>query len=415
MLKPDEYFVFFEDRKVGHIFNFDGGNIGFKYDEEWIHSGFEISQSLTFRSLEFRQESNLYFGNLLPEGEVRTSIAAKLGVSVENDFRLLVELGGECAGALTIGTELRKLESKYVKISLENLGNRLEQGETLLSVFQETDDEIRLSLAGAQDKLPVFVKGKEIYLPKGNSPSTHILKPHSMRFKKVPECEFLMSRLAKRLDLEVAETHLIKINNHNACLVSRYDRPTNGNQVRRLHQEDLCQALGVSHKLKYEKGGGPSFSKIYSCIESCSQRLPEDLERSLKWIIFNIIIGNCDGHAKNISLLRNDRGDWSLSPHYDLVPTRIFPRISTQLAMSVGGSFDSGTVTGTHWKRFAKEVKIGERFLLKMVSDMAEATPGLYKEVSQEFSEQLGDSQLIQAIQQVIQKQTRRLLSEIKN
>ncbi len=414
-----EYHVFFEERKVGDLFEARGGSIDFQYDPEWITSGFEISHALPFREERYESEATIYFANLLPEGDVRAAVARKLGTALENDFSLLVALGGECAGALTIGKRPRRAESKYERVSLANLKSRFEHGETLLSSLQDIDGQIRFSLAGAQDKLAIFVKDNDIFIPRGNSPSTHILKPPSKRYPHVPDTECLTNWLARAMGLEVASTSIVFEGKWRACLIERYDRVTEkvGSKIRihRLHQEDFCQALNFNHKVKYEKDGGPTFARSYKCVEDFSQHLPEDLERIVRWLIFNVVIGNCDGHAKNLSFLRTDDGDWKLSPHYDFIPTRIFPRVSKELAMSIGGSRDSGTIAGTHWKKLAGEIKFGSNLLLDLVREMAESAPDLYKSTASEFINLYGTSAVIQPIQKVIHEQSRRLLSEIKS
>ena len=212
--------------------------------------------------------------------------------------------------------------------------------------------------------------------------------------------------LAREFDLETADTQMYVVNDFRACLITRYDRIARS-PVQRLHQEDLCQALGVSHKLKYERDQGPTFAHVYACTEAVSQHLPEDLERLVKWLIFNVIVGNCDAHAKNLSYLRGANGDWRLTPHYDLVSTRVYERVSKNLAMTIGGAEDSGTVTGTHWRRLAAEIKFGSALLLKFVRAMAESAPEKYRVVSAKFADQYGDSPIVQPIAKVIQVQSR--------
>ncbi|MEK7354806.1 MAG: HipA domain-containing protein, partial [Bdellovibrionota bacterium] len=308
----------------------------------------------------------------------------------------------------------RKLESNYEKVNPTELEKRFERGETLLSSFQDDEEEIRFSLAGAQDKLAVYVKDRDLFLPQGNSPSTHILKPPSKRFPHVPEAECLMSNLARAMGLETSPASIVKLGNLNACLIERYDRVVRDGRVHRLHQEDFCQALGVSHKAKYERDQGPTFGNAYECVETHSQRLPEDLERITKWLIFNVAIGNCDAHAKNLSLLRADDGEWTLSPHYDFVPTRVYPKVSKLLAMSIGGTRDSGTITATHWKKLAQDIKFGSNLLLKLVREIAESAPDHYATTAAEFKKLYGDSPILQPIEKVIHEQTRRLLSQLE-
>jgi serine/threonine-protein kinase HipA len=407
-------FVFVNEKLVGEIFEPETGTIGFVYHPDWIKTGYPISHSLPLRSSPYAREAQVFFSNLLPEGDVRTAVASRLGISLENDYQLLLTLGGDCAGALSIGEEPRKLESRYEKVSTTSLAKRFDAGETLLAALQDENDDIRFSLAGAQDKIPVMQRSGDLFLPQGNSPSTHILKPPSRRFPHVPECEFLMSALGHALGLAVAKTTLINIGKARACLVERYDRVVKGKLILRLHQEDFCQALNYSYKAKYEREQGPTFAKIYDLLAAESAKLPEDLERLVKWLIFGVVIGNCDGHAKNLSLVRSEAGEWSLSPHYDLVSTRVYPKVSTTLAFSIGGSFDSGTVTGTHWKRLAKEIKFGSNLLKDLVSEMAGTAPAAFDGVAADFQSTYGPSPMISSVRKVIQTQVRRIEEQLK-
>lgn len=410
--------VYFEERKVGTLIERDTGLISFRYSEEWLNQGFAISHSLPFQEKTYDREAQNFFGNLLPEGDVRAEIAGRLGLSAENDFRLLVAIGGECAGALTIGHEPLALRSEFEPLDIEDVGKRIRRGEVILSSFQATEDEgalsdVRLSLAGAQDKLPVYVENNELYLTKGNSPTTHILKLPNDRFPHLAQNETLMNHFAKAMGLEVAPTKLMMVGGVAACLVERYDRVRANGVLKRLHQEDFCQALNFSFRAKYESQGGPSFASCYSCLEQASAHLPEDLERLVRWQIFNVIIGNCDAHAKNVSLLRDESGEWMLSSHYDLVSTRVYPRLSKDLAMQVGGARDSGTVTGTHWEKFGRAIRFGVPLIRSMVMEFAESANEKFEQVLRVFESENGESAIGQPLQRVIHEQSRRLTSQL--
>ncbi|HEY8270816.1 MAG TPA: HipA domain-containing protein [Pseudobdellovibrionaceae bacterium] len=223
-----------------------------------------------------------------------------------------------------------------------------------------------------------------------------------------------MGLFGKKMGLEMAVPMLLDMGGVNAYLIERYDRKKVRNQITRLHQEDFCQALAYSHKVKYEKDGGPGFQECYQCAEELSSNLPEDLERLVKWLIFNVIVGNCDAHAKNISFLMVEPNEWRVSPHYDIVSTKIYPNLSTKLAMTIGGSSDSGTITGSHWTRLAKDIKVGTKWLHLTVQEMAEKSVGIFKETCHEFSEAYGKSSVLSELEKVILSQQRRLLSQLK-
>lgn len=408
--------LYYEEQLIGLLHEGDNHEIEFTYESSWLvdPKHFSISASLPLSDHTYKQEAHRFFSNLLPEGDIRSDIARNLGISVDNDFRLLQALGGECAGALTVAELPQPLESRYIPLEKQDLKESFLSKETLLSVLQGEEQDVRLSLAGAQDKLPVYFKNGDLFLPQGNSPSSHILKPPSHQFKYLPENECLMGMYAEAMGLQVASSQLIDINGISFFLIDRYDRKLRDNQLTRLHQEDFCQALSYSYKVKYQKDGGPSFNQCFEKVENRSFLLPEDSERMLKWLIFNLVIGNCDAHAKNISFIMREPDVWALAPHYDLVCTKAYPRLSKNLAMGVSGSFDSGTITGTHWRKLAQDVGVKEAWLLATVREMADGAMNKYEQTELSFKERYGDSPILSDIKKNILIQCRRLLLELK-
>lgn len=409
--------VYFEETLVGFLWETTLSSLEFQYDRSWLEKSwsFSISYSMPLNERVYTKEAHNFFTNLLPEGEVRIATARALGVSVENDFKLLEALGGECAGALSIGHTSQTLESRYRPLmSDKNLLEKFKQGVTLFSYIQQESEEIRLSLAGAQDKVPVIYQEGKLFLPQGNSPSSHILKLPSLRFKYLPENEYLMIAFTKNLGLKTIQAELIDIDGVNFFLCERYDRFMKGDQRARLPQEDFCQALSYSYKTKYELEGGPSFKICSEALENRSMLLPEDIESLVKWLIVNVVIGNCDAHAKNISFLMEGYDTWILAPFYDLVCTKAYPTISTKMAMGIGGAFDSGTVTGTHWKRLAEDIHIGSKWLLQQVEEIAENSLKVFEATQESFAHKYGESPILDISHKVIHEQRRRLLSQLK-
>lgn len=407
--------VYFGEMVVGEIYEDQFHNLEFKYMSSWLENekNFSISQSLPLATKTYKAEAQNYFANFLPEGDVRTAVARRFGVSVDNDFRLLEAIGGECAGALTIGQKPVELDNDYEELSHDKIKKIFNDGGVFLAQLQDAEKVVRLSLAGAQDKIPVYFKDGKLFLPIGNSPSSHILKFPSHRFKHMPANECLLNWWANKQGLSVAPTQLLKVQDLDLCLVQRYDRQLENDRLIRLHQEDYCQALNFGYKVKYEKDGGPTFQMCHEITENSSSELPNDLDRLIRWLVFNVMSGNCDAHAKNISLIKLDRNKWSLSPHYDLVCTRIYKEVSTRLAMSIGGSDDSGTITGTHWGTLAVQLKMNKKFMLDFVRDQAERGMASFTQAKTAFIESYGDSPVIQPIEAVANKQIRRLLSEL--
>jgi serine/threonine-protein kinase HipA len=152
-------------------------------------------------------------------------------------------------------------------------------------------------------------------------------------------------------------------------LIERYDRKQKNEKIlTRLHQEDFCQALSIPHQKKYEVEGGPSFLQAFELVEKESSKVIEDLEQLLSWLFFNICIGNCDHHGKNLSMLMTKPNHWTLSPFYDLLCTKIYPGLTRKQAMKIGGSFDGANLSAKHWRSEVNDVKFAYK---RFVSDIA--------------------------------------------
>jgi serine/threonine-protein kinase HipA len=151
--------------------------------------------------------------------------------------------------------------------------------------------------------------------------------------------------LAVRLGLPVPATAIWRIEGGGTILVvERYDRRREAETIQRLHQEDFCQALGRSPLRKYQKEGGPRPGEVADILRLYGSLPSEDLRLLIRWGLFNWLYGNCDAHAKNISLLFGPARGTRLAPFYDLVCTRVYKSLDHHLAMSLGEQFDPGAV-----------------------------------------------------------------------
>ncbi|HOI10938.1 MAG TPA: type II toxin-antitoxin system HipA family toxin, partial [Myxococcota bacterium] len=300
--------VFHRRRLVGTLDHQPDGRMAFAYAEAWLEAAgrFAISVSLPLASGPNRDPAaHAFFANLLPEGLVREAVARRLGLSATNDFALLAAIGGECAGALTVLPEAVDTtpESGAYESLPDDFVSRLPGRSSVLAEMVARRGT-RLSLAGAQDKLPVYLAPDgRLMLPMNGAPSTHILKVPSGRFKHLPANEVLTLRLARALSLDAAEANLVQVGGAACALVRRYDRTVRDGQVVRLHQEDLCQALGRMPSMKYQEEGGPGFQDAMQVVREHSASPLVDARRLLGWQAFNLLVGNSDGHGKNLSLL----------------------------------------------------------------------------------------------------------------
>ncbi len=415
MLDPDSLHAWFEDRLVGYLWRNSAGAIGFRYEPAWIESGgFPISCSLPLAPDDVSGADNnahRFFANLLPEGGVREQLVRDLKIP-NTDFDLLRAIGGECAGALSIlpverspadDRDYRPLQEKELTQLITRRGR--------IQVALPEKRRPRLSLAGAQNKCPVLLRRGKYYLPEGEAPTSHILKFEVPDYRHVPAYETFSTILAKRIGLPVVDIELKFIGKRFFSQTERYDRLWDENgKVRRLHQEDFCQALGYGHERKYEEDDGPAFSQCLALLREVSSDPAIDTQHLLRWQIFNVLAGNSDGHAKNLSLLYLENGDIRLTPFYDLVCTRAIARIDRRIAFAVGGQRDPGIITFKHWDSLAAECDIGSRFLRRLLEATAASLLERLDETKKLFESQFGEYPPLQRIEKVIRNQCGRVI-----
>jgi len=376
--------VYLHNHLAGQLIQDDGGQMGFKYVEDWLNTpaATPLSQSLPLRKERFsRKECRGFFAGILPEESKREIIAANLGISARNDYAMLEQIGGECAGAVTFippGQRLPEPNYGYREISSHDLAGILR--ELPKRPLLAGDEGIRLSLAGAQDKVALRIEGDEISLPLGGAPSTHILKPSVERFAGVVFNEALCMNLAAAAGLPTAQVEARSIEGIDYLLVQRYDRVHRQVQggkpvLERLHQEDFCQAQGIVPEMKYQKEGGPSLKQCFGLLRDVSSAPVIDLARLLDAVIFNYLAGNNDAHGKNFSLLYRGAGreeqEIRLAPLYDIVSTAYYPEISRNMAMKIGGEYVPEKVTPKDFERLAEEAGLAKPIVRRRVPELA--------------------------------------------
>jgi serine/threonine-protein kinase HipA len=376
--------VYLHRELVGHLVQNDGGQMVFDYAESWLEKpgATPLSHSLPLRQKRFtRKECRGYFAGVLPEESKRAIIARNLGISERNDYAMLERIGGECAGAVTFvpaGEPMPARDDHYRALSSPELAGILRELPRRPLLAGETG--IRLSLAGAQDKIAVRVEGESVSLPLGDAPSTHILKPAVERFAGVVFNEAYCMRLASTVGLSVAKTEVRRVEDVEYLLVERYDRThrrtTEGATLERLHQEDFCQALGIVSENKYQKEGGPSLKQCFALLREVSSAPVLDLARLLDAVIFNFLVGNNDAHGKNFSLLYRGAGttivETRLAPLYDLVSTRYYPELTRELAMKIGGEYSSDKVSKTNFEQLAEDAGLAKPLVRRRIPELAE-------------------------------------------
>lgn len=405
--------------RVGEITLTDAAKIRFRYSRDWLASAasFPISISLPLEGETSESASHHFFANLLPEANVRQQICKSLGISNGNDFQLLKAIGGDCAGALkiTAADEIAPptAVSKYEPVTESQLAQwSIGSPDAFAAVTGH--NEVRLSLAGAQDKLPVHIDGDRIFVPLGDAPSTHILKFASPFYSHLPENETYISMLATEVGLPTAPVRLRKTERASIAIITRYDRFKCDGVDCRFHQEDFCQALGISPINKYEKEGGPRFQQCAETLRRHAAFPLIELQKLMQWGLFNLLVGNADAHGKNLSLLYDEQGGIRLAPFYDLVCTRNYKRIARDMAMGYGGMFDPDLVSSEHLDGFASDLGIRPHLAARALDDMMERVISGLGQVTTHFAERFGDSAVLERLPIVIRKQIRRVRSQLK-
>jgi serine/threonine-protein kinase HipA len=383
--------VWWDNRLVGELTVDRHGEMRFRYAEDWRRDQKRraISISLPKREKAFsRRECRPFFGGLLPEARQRVAVAKALGVSEANDFKLLDALGGDVAGALTLlpegaapsdgvsDTVARALTDEELKALLEELPVR-----PLLA----GKGGLRLSLAGAQPKLPVVMEEGRIKLPAPGQATTHIIKPPILGFPGITENEYLGMTLASRCGLDTAPVETRMTGNVPYLLVTRYDRVIQDGKARRLHQEDFAQALGVPADRKYASEGGPTVRQSVSLVRKATTVPALEVLKFVDALLFNLIIGNADAHAKNYSLLYLD-DSIVMAPLYDLVSTSAYPDLSADLAMPIGRQRRLEQFEPRHWPVFAEETGVTVPFLRRRAVGLAQRVEETILDLAEELS-----------------------------
>lgn len=389
--------VFFEKKLVGALSKKDDDTLSFQYSAAWLgdDARFPLSPALPVQEDAFNNRlTKAYFDNLLPEGETLKTVEKILSRSLEDPYQFLENYGLDCAGALEITPSDTppppQGSGKLERISFDEIDSVLEKGQSLY-VHSLTAHKGRFSIAGAQDKIPVVYRGGEVFIPVDSSPTTHILKP-PVRLPSAYESvhnEFLCMRLAKLCGMDVPDVTVIG-KQIPLFLIDRFDRRVSGKEVQRLHQFDLCQAQGYPAAEKYEEDGGPSFAKGYKCVEAISERKIQDLETTLNWFAFNLLIGNNDSHSKNLSFLF-DEGEIRLAPMYDLLSTSVYKDLAPEFAFKIGGQRLWHQLKRKNLEMLAADLGFTKRegivaeVVLKMADRLAEIAPTFFKQAEIDF------------------------------
>lgn len=326
-----------------------------------------------------------FLWGLLPDNErVLDRWAQKFQVSARNAFALIANVGEDCAGAAQFVRperldEIRTGAADTVDwLDEADIAGRLHALRQDHAAWRLPRDTGQFSLAGAQPKTALLFDKGRWGIPSGRLPTTHILKPPTGHFDGHAENEHICLALARALGMPAATSRIARFGEEIAIVVERYDRVRLGNEIIRVHQEDICQALAMPPSHKYQNECGPSVAAVVELLRTHSSERAEDIETFIDAIGFNWLVAGTDAHAKNYSLLLSRGPRVRLAPLYDLasiLPYDVFDTPKLKLSMKVGGEYRLRDIGLRQWRKLAQEVRIDEGRLLDRLIVMAKQIP----------------------------------------
>ena len=395
------------------------GRWSFDYAPDWTAHALSPSFPLVTRQYQDtadQRQVEWFFENLLPEGRLRDLIASKDRIDPRDTWALLVRHGQDTAGALSlIPDDMPESSCQEVLVALarEALQAKIEESRKRNLPLMASWDEIRMSLAGAQEKLGLRIDAHgAMFLPEGTAASTHIVKPEnaSLDFPLCPANEFFCMRLAAELGVPVPGVDLLHLPEP-LYVIERFDRQvekkvgadTDGS-VQRLHQIDLCQALGVSPSKKYESEGGLGLHDLFEVLQGTFIDRPAvAINAVVQWVAFNYLVGNLDAHAKNIAfLMRGQKAE--VAPFYDMLCVEAYlPRAT--MSMAIAGENKPGWVEGLHWDALAFEARVAPRLVRSVLKKLVEQIP-------EGISRVIGDARLITGERELVRERILPVIEE---
>jgi serine/threonine-protein kinase HipA len=383
-----ELIALLRGQEIGRVRREAKGRLTFTYAHAWRETdeAYPLSLSMPLAAAEHGQDVvEPFLWGLLPDNEsVLDRWARKFQVSARNPFALIANVGEDCAGAVQFVRPERLDEVQSGKadkvewLDETDIAGRLRALREDHAAWRLPRDTGQFSLAGAQPKTALLFDNGRWGIPSGRLPTTHILKPPTGHFDGHAENEHLCLALARALGMPAATSRVARFGEEIAIVVERYDRVRFGNDIVRVHQEDICQALAVLPTRKYQNEGGPSVAAVVELLRTHSSERADDVETFIDAIGFNWLIAGTDAHAKNYSLLLSSGPRVRLAPLYDvasILPYDEFDMQKLKLSMKVGGEYRLRDVGLRQWRKLAQEIRIDEGRLIDRLAAMAEQVP----------------------------------------
>lgn len=383
----NELVALLDGREVGRVHNDRRGRLTFVYSEDWREApaAYPLSLSMPLAAREHGPSViEAFLWGLLPDNErVLDRWAAKFHVSARNAFALISNVGEDCAGAVQFVPPERLeairsgKEDKVEWLDEKDISERLRALREDHAAWRLPKDTGQFSLAGAQPKTALLFQNDRWGIPAGRLPTTHILKPPTGDFDGHAENEHICLGIARSLGLPTAQSKVQRFGDEVAIVIERYDRVRKGNDILRIHQEDICQASGIMPTKKYQNEGGPSCVTVVDLLRTQSTAREEDIRTFVDAIGFNWLIAGTDAHAKNYSLLLG-ASTVRLAPLYDvasILPYDRFDLLKVKLAMKIGGEYKISQIGLRQWQKFAREVRVDADELTERLREMTKRLP----------------------------------------
>jgi len=384
----EELIALLGGREIGRVHQEAKARLTFTYDRAWraADEAYPLSLSMPLAAAEHGPGVvEPFLWGLLPDNErVLDRWARKFQVSARNPFALIANVGEDCAGAVQFVRPERVDEvqsgaaDKVDWLDETDIAERLRALREDHAAWRLPRDTGQFSLAGAQPKTALLFDNGRWGIPSGRLPTTHILKPPTGHFDGHAENEHVCLALSHALGMPAANSRVARFGEEIAIVVERYDRIRLGNEIVRVHQEDICQALAVSPTRKYQNEGGPSVAAIVELLRTQSSERADDTDTFIDAVGFNWLIAGTDAHAKNYSLLLSSGPRVRLAPLYDvasILPYDDFDMRKIKMSMKVGAEYRLQDVGLRQWRKLAQEVHIDEARLIDRVAAMAAQLP----------------------------------------
>jgi serine/threonine-protein kinase HipA len=408
--------VFYEEKRVGSLYRDSELVYSFSYSDEWLKDdkAFQLSLAMPLQEKPFGNKITLsFFENLLPEGEPKDALEKSQNTKGIYDF--LKKFGKDCAGAIIVSEAAdspmdRLQKSEDAKVKMSEIYSAIDEKRSVAEVIANLNPGY-LSIAGAQDKFAAIFREGSFFLPTRGRPTTHIIKVpiYHSGVKESVYNEYFCMRLAELVGLTVPKCFVVDHLDHPLYVTERYDR-TLDREVRRIHQQDFCQAQGITSDQKYESKGGPSLQDNYQLI----QRNVTVAKRSkamfdfLDWICFNLFIGNNDTHSKNLSFLLVD-GKVELAPFYDLICTAVYPKLDRNFAFRIGDRKDAGKIGKKQFEMVDKSLGLKQGTMSLRASEISERLQRYKDSLAIEIGAELPSAKIVKRIAEFIEKRRRSL------